>query len=336
MKAIIQDRYGPPDAVLSLREIETPAIRDDEVLVRVRAASVHPDVWHAVYGWPYVLRLMGSGLRRPKYPIPGTDVAGTVDAVGRSVTRFQPGDAVFGETLRSHQWRNGGAFAEYVPVAEQHLASKPGNVTFEQAAAVPTAGLILLLNVRDAQLLPGHHVLVNGAGGGVGALAVQLAKARGATVTGVDSAAKRDLVGSLGADRVLDYAEQDYTRAGDRYDLIIDIPGGRPFADCRRALKPDGTYILIGHNQYGWVGSRVWGSLPRFFGLMVRSPFVKQLPSPDFSTPDKGAHLAQLAELLAAGKVAPVVGRSFPLADAAAAIECLAAGDTVGKIIIAV
>lgn len=336
MKAIVQDGYGPPDAVLALRERDLPLVEDDGVLVRVRAASVHPDVWHAVYGRPYVLRLMGSGLLRPKYPVPGTDVAGTVETVGRSVTRFQPGDEVFGETLRGHQWRNGGAFAEYVSVPEQALAPKPADVSFEQAAAVPTSGLILLLNLREGQLRPGQHVLVNGAGGGVGTLAVQLAKARGATVTGVDSAAKLDLVRSLGADRVIDYRQQDFTRTGDRYDLVIDIPGGRRFSDCRRALQPDGTYLLIGHDQYGQVGRRVWGSLPRFFRLMALSLFVKQLPKPDFSAPGKREQLAALAELLEAGKLTPVIGRTYRLDEVAEAIRRLAAGDVVGKIIITV
>src|SRR5680860_1243746 len=188
MRAVVQDRYGSAD-VLQVRDVDTPVVGDDEVLVRVRAASVHPDVWHVVSGRPYVLRLMGSGLRRPRNRVPGTDVAGQVEVVGRNVTRLRPGDEVFGETVSGYQWHNGGAFAEYVAVPERALAPKPRNVSFEQAAAVPTSGL---------------HALVNGAGGGVGAFAVQLAKAVGATVTGVDAAGKLDLLRSLGADHVID------------------------------------------------------------------------------------------------------------------------------------
>ena len=223
-----------------MRDIDPPAVADDEVLVRVHAASVHPDVWHTVRGRPHVLRLMGNGVRRPRHRVPGIDMAGRVESVGRAVTRFQAGDEVFGETMRGIQWRNGGAFAEYVSVPEDVLARKPARLSFEQAAAVPTAGLILLANLRgDARLLPGQNVLVNGAGGGVGTVAVQLAKAHRARVTGVDAADKLELVRSLGADRVLD-AREDFTRAGDRYDLIIDVPGNHPFPAIRRALTPKG------------------------------------------------------------------------------------------------
>jgi NADPH:quinone reductase-like Zn-dependent oxidoreductase len=185
MKAIVQDKYGSPDVVLQLREIDRPVVGDDEVLVRVRAASVHPDVWHVVTGRPYVLRLMGAGVSKPKSPVPGTDVAGVVESVGKDVTRFGPGDEVFGDTRIELQWRNGGAFAEYVSVPQDALALKPNGITFEQAAAVPTSGFIALLNLENGRLIqPGQSVLVNGAGGGVGTIAVQLAKAYGARVTG--------------------------------------------------------------------------------------------------------------------------------------------------------
>ena len=225
MRAVVQERYGSTD-VFEVREIDMPAVRDDEVLVRVRAASVHLDVWHAVSGRPYVLRLMGAGLRRPKNRIPGTDMAGHVESVGDKVTRFRPGDEVFGETVRGYQWHNGGAFAEFVSVPHDVLARKPSNITFEQAAAVPTSGLVALHNLpSEGQLGPGHHVLVNGAGGGVGTFAVQLAKAYGATVTGVDNATKLDMVRSLGADRVIDYTKEDFTLSGERYDVILDVPG---------------------------------------------------------------------------------------------------------------
>jgi NADPH:quinone reductase-like Zn-dependent oxidoreductase len=335
MKAIVQDRYGPPE-VLALREIDVPASKDDEVLVRVRAASVHPDVWHVVTGRPFVLRLMGAGLVRPRTRVPGTDMAGLVESVGSSVTRFRPGDEVFGETLRGYQWRNGGAFAEYVSAPENALAAKPGNVTFEQAAAVPTSGLIALLNLPDGRLKKARRVLVNGAGGGVGSVAVQLATAYGATVTGVDGPAKLDLVRSLGADRVIDYTREDFTRGDERYDLIVDIPGNHPFPDCRRALTPDGTYVLIGHDHYGNAGRRWLGSLPRFLGLAVRSPFTSQLPGLSFSVPAKQDQMAILSGLLEAGKLTPVVDRTYPLAEAREALRQLATGDARGKIVITV
>src|SRR5918997_4152952 len=190
MKAIVQDRYGPPD-VLELRDIDKPVVNDGEVLIRVHAASVHPDVWHVLRGLPYVLRIMGAGLLRPKNSIPGTDVAGHVESVGKEVALFQPGDEVFGESVRGHQWHNGGAYAEYVSVPENALALKPDNITFEQAAAVPTSGLIALqILPNEGRLQPGQSVLVNGAGGGVGAFAVQIAKAYGAEVAGVDNPEK--------------------------------------------------------------------------------------------------------------------------------------------------
>lgn len=198
MKAIVQERYGSPDH-LELRDVEKPVVGDDDVLVRVRAASVHPDVWHVVEGRPYILRLMGAGFFRPKNPIPGTDMAGIVESVGKGVTRFQQGDPVFGETIAAQQWINGGAFAEYVSVPQDLLALKPDNITFEQAASVPTSGYIVLQNLRDpSRLRPGQTVLINGAGGGVGALALELAKAYGAHVTAVDSTRKLGMLRSLG------------------------------------------------------------------------------------------------------------------------------------------
>ena len=201
MKAIVQDKYGPPGDVLRLREIVRPTIGDDEVLVRVRAASVHADVWHAVTGRPYVLRLMGGGFSKPKIPVPGTDLAGHVESVGKNVTQFRPGDEVFGESIKGIQWANGGAFAEYVSVSQDALALKPQGVSFEQAAAVPTSGLIALSNLQGRRKIqPGQRVLINGAGGGVGSIVVQLAKANGAQVTGVDCAAKLEMVRALGAD----------------------------------------------------------------------------------------------------------------------------------------
>jgi NADPH:quinone reductase-like Zn-dependent oxidoreductase len=337
MKAIVQDRYGSPADVLRLGDIDEPVIKDDEVLVRVHAASVHPDVWHVVRGLPYVLRLMGSGLLGPKERIPGTDLAGLVESVGGDVTRFRPGDEVFGESVRGYQWRNGGAYAEYASVPEDALAPKPANVTFEQAASVPTSGLIVLQNLPDEGLpKPGQSVLINGAGGGVGSLAVQIAKAYGATVTGVDSAGKLELVRSLGADRVIDYTKEDFTQSGERYDLIFDIPGNRPFADCRRVLTPDGKYVLIGHDRFGQGAGRWFGSLPRVLKLVVLSPFVSQLPSANFSMPNKKDSMALLRELLEAGKLTPVIDRTYPLGEVPGAIHYLEEGRARGKVVVSV
>jgi NADPH:quinone reductase-like Zn-dependent oxidoreductase len=334
MKAIVQDRYGPPE-VLRLAEVDRPQVGDDEVLVRVRATSVHPDVWHVVSGLPYVLRLMGAGVRRPKQRVPGTDLAGQVEAVGRNVTRFRPGDEVFGESIRGYQWRNGGTFAEYAAAPQEALAHKPERVTFAQAAAVPTAGLIVLQNLPDRTWLrPGRRVLVNGAGGGVGAIALQLCKAYGAEVTGVDHPAKLDMIRSLGADRVIDYTREDFTTGEERYDLIFDVPGNHPFARCRRVLAPDGKYVLIGHQRFDESGRRWLGLLPHFFRLMALSAVVRQLPRPTASMLDKQEGMASLREALERGELTPVVDRIFPLAQAAEAIRYLAAGGATGKVVL--
>ena len=252
MQAIVQDRYGPFEEVLRLEEVDRPQVADDEVLIRVRAASVHPDVWQVVTGHPAVLRLMGAGIRRPKQRIPGTDVAGIIESVGARVTRFEVGDAVFGEIVDGHQWHNGGAFAEYVAAPVTKLASKPAQVSFEQAATVPSSGLIALQGVcEQGHVEAGQRVLVNGAGGGVGSFAVQIAKAHGAHVTAVDRTDKLETLRSIGADEVIDFTQQDYTTRGERYDLIVDIPGNRSLKELKRALEPDGLYVLIGHELYG-------------------------------------------------------------------------------------
>ena len=335
MKAIVQDKYGSTD-VLELKEIDKPVVKDDEVLVRVHAASVHPDVWHAMRGMPYVLRIMGSGLFKPKNPVPGTDMAGHVESVGNKVEQFQPGDEVFGETVTGTQWHSAGAFAEYVSVAEEALALKPANLTFEQAAAVPTSALIALENLRD-RIQPGQKVLINGAGGGLGTFAVQLAKSYGADVTGVDSAAKLDMVHSIGADHVIDYTQEDFTQSGERYDLILDIPGNHSISELRRALTPEGTYVLIGHDRFGASGGRLLGSgIPRFLKLLVLSPFVSQDMGLRLPKGTKKEHLVALKELLEAGKVTPVVDRTYPLSEVAEAIRYLEAGHALGKIVITV
>ena len=333
MKAIVQDRYGGLNS-LRFGEVDTPRVAPDSVLVRVRAASVHPDVWHVVYGRPYVLRLMGSGLRRPKNRVPGTDLAGTVELVGRDVTEFQPGDEVFGETLTTHQWANGGAYAEYASVLAVALTIKPGNVTFEQAAAVPTAGMIALRSVRDeGQVRKGQKVLVNGAGGGVGSLVVQIAVAFGAQVTAVDSTAKLDLLRALGAQDVIDYTREDYTLQSTRYDLIVDIPGNHPLSEIRRALTRKGTYVLIGHDDFGRRRGRWIGSIGSFIALLVAGLFVSQRVNPRaVSTTDDP--LGVLKGLLEAGAITPVIDRLFPLAEAADAIRYLEQGTARGRIVV--
>jgi NADPH:quinone reductase-like Zn-dependent oxidoreductase len=335
MKAIVQERYGSAD-VLELREIDRPTAGDDEVLVRVRAASLHPDVWHAMKGVPFVLRVMGSGLRKPKNVVPGTDLAGQVESVGRNVTRFKPGDEVFGLSVLANLWRNGGAYAEYAAVPEARLQLKPAELTFEQAAAVPTSGSLAVQAVRDeGRIRSGQRVLINGAGGAVGSFAVQLAKAYGAEVTGVDAPGKLDMLRSIGADRVIDYTQEDFTESGERYDVVLDIAGTRPWSESKRALTPDGTYVLIGHDQYGRSGHRWFGSLGRFAKLMVISPFVSHL-HPFRGAKDPGDRLIVLKELIEARKITPVIDRTFPLSEVPEAIRYLESGQTRGKIVITV
>jgi NADPH:quinone reductase-like Zn-dependent oxidoreductase len=335
MRAVVQDRYGEVDEVLHLRDVPVPEVADDEVLVRVRAASVHPDVWHAVTGRPYVLRLMGSGVRRPEFGIPGTDLAGQVESVGRNVTRFRVGEEVFGESLRGFQWRNGGTFAEFVAVPEEILEAKPPGVTFEEAATLPTAGIIAVHNLGYGKRLWSHQeVLINGAGGGVGSIAVQLAKAAGAHVTGVDAPHKLQLLRSLGADHVVDYTREDFTRSGRRYDLILDVASNLTLPARRRALAPSGVYVLIGHDHFGAARGRWLGSLPQAFGQMALSPLVTHLPRPDLSPPRKPEAMVILREGLAAGQLTPVIDHAYPLEEAGAALRRLVSGDAVGRIVV--
>ena len=336
MKAIIQKKYGSADE-LQLCEVDRPTVGDDEVLVRVHAASLHPDVWHVVTGSPWVLRLMGAGVFRPKVQTPGTDMAGVVKSVGKNVTRFQPGDAVFGETILTMQWVHGGAFAEYVSVHNDLLALKPDNVTFEQAASVPTAAFIVMLNLRDlSELQPGRKVLINGAGGGVGSFALQLSKARGAEVTAVDSTSKLGMLRSLGADQVIDYTQENFTLGGARYDLIFDIPGNHSFADCRRVLKPDGRYVLIGHQSFGADGKSILGILPYFFKLMFLSRFEKQLQGPKVPAPVRKDVMVILRDLLESGKLTPIIDSSFTLHETVEAFRHMTGDDLHGKVIITV
>jgi NADPH:quinone reductase-like Zn-dependent oxidoreductase len=333
MKAIVQDHYGSVDD-LHLSDVPRPEPAPDEVLVRVRAASVHPDVWHVVAGRPAVLRLMGSGVRRPRQRVPGTDVAGVVESVGSAVTRFAPGDEVFGETVRGVQWRNGGAFAEYATAPEDGVALKPSGVSFDEAAAVPTVGLIALNNLPRRRVPSGSRVLVNGAAGGVGAFAVQLAKAYGAEVTGVDHASKLALVRALGADRVIDYTSEDFTRSGEQWDLIFDVPGNHSFTAIRRALDPEGRYVLIGHDAFGATGHRWLGSIPRLLGLVARSAVSPQLRGGSFKAPDKRQLMGTLVDLMEAGQLRVVVDRTFPLGQAPQAMRHLMSDQSLGRVVV--
>jgi NADPH:quinone reductase-like Zn-dependent oxidoreductase len=335
MRAMVQERYGPPDEVLHLREVDIPTPAPNEVLVRVRAASVNPDVWHAITGYPRVMRLMGAGLRKPKQPIPGLDMAGEVQAVGHDVVDFQPGDAVFGETHDQIQWANGGAYAEYVCVPQHVLALKPEGITFEQAGSVPTSGIIALLNLRlHIGSKPGQRVLINGAAGGVGSIAIQMAKAKGAFVVGVDHATKLDYMRSLGADEVVDYMQEDVTRREQCFDLIVDVASTLALSKCKRILEPDGLYVIIGHDHYGEKGRRTLGGIPFFMVLMARARFDRHLPWPSFQTMEKRAAMEQLSSMLAAGELTPKVAKTFTLEELPLAIKTLQSGQLSGRIVI--
>jgi len=334
VKAIVQRRYGSPDN-LAISDVDNPTPGADEVLVRVHAASVHPDVWHVVRGVPYVLRLMGAGVRRPKQRIPGTDLAGTVESVGESVTRFAPGDEVFGEVTTGSQWCNGGTYAELATSPADHLAGIPAGISFKDAAALPNAGSIAYQTLHvQAAVQPGHHVLVNGAGGGVGTIAVQLAKAEGAEVTGVDSTEKLGLLEDIGADHVVDYTVADFTEASDRYDLVVDIPGNHPYSAIKGVLEPDGKYVIVGHDDYDAVGRRYFGSIPRFFKLLALSYVDDHLSGMKFSIPSKGEAIAALAALLESGELIPVVDNTYPLDEVSEAIRFLESGAVIGRIVI--
>jgi NADPH:quinone reductase-like Zn-dependent oxidoreductase len=335
MKAVVQDQYGPAD-VLTLRDIDRPAVGDDDVLVRVRAASMHPDVWHVVTGLPYVMRLMGNGVLKPKRRVPGTDLAGVVDSFGKNVTRFKIGDEVFGESSK-FGWHNGGAFAEYAAVPQELLALKPSNVTFEQAAAVPTSGYIALYSLASAGPLAGRSVLINGAGGCMGSLAIQIAKADGARVTAVDRAEKLPMMRLLGADRVIDYAKEDVLKGGERYDVILDVASTLWFDVCAPILTPAGTYVPIGHADFGRatgrMGGRILGSLPLFIGLLLRA-LLDPNKRKNFKMLGKPEAMARFKALLESGQLTPIIGRTCPLGEAAAAMREMEDGRVVGRIII--
>jgi NADPH:quinone reductase-like Zn-dependent oxidoreductase len=332
MKAVIHRMYGSPEKVLSLEEVEKPVPKDGEVLVRVRAASMHPDVWHVIQGYPAVLRLMGNGVRRPRLRIPGTDLSGVIESVGKNVTRFKVADEVFGESAK-FGWLNGGAYAEFAAVPQDFLVVKPKNVTFEQAAAVPTAGMIALNNLGGAERPRRQSVLINGAGGCMGSIAVQIAKADGARVTGVDCAEKLPMLQSLGADHVIDYKKEDYLQSGERYDLIIDVVSIRSYHEYKQALSTSGSYIPIGHAHYDNSRRRILGDIPYFMSLLFRA-FLDREKRKNFKMLKKPEALAIFRSLLESGKLAPVVGRTFPLREVPAAMRCMQEGQALGRVII--
>jgi NADPH:quinone reductase-like Zn-dependent oxidoreductase len=318
MKAIVQDTYGSPD-VLELREIERPVPGDGDVLVRMHAASVNPADWHIMRASPFIVRTSGFGLRTPKKPIRGTDVAGHVEAVGRNVTRFRPDDDVFG-------WCEG-AFAEYVCVDETHVVPKPADVSFEAAAAVPMAGCTAIQGLRDSGAVqPGQDVLIVGAGGGVGTFAVQIAKAFGARVTGVCGTTKMEFVRSLGGDHVIDYTQEDFTRIGQRYDVIFQLAGTASPSACRRALTPNGTLVLSS-------GEGRFAGIDRILRAMASSPFVRQRLRL-LRTKETNEDLVALAALIEGGRLTPAIDRTYPLSEVPDAIRYLEEGHARGKIVV--
>ncbi len=325
MKAIVQDVYGSADT-LRFGDIEVPVISNDEVLLRVRAAGVDPGVWHLMTGRPYLVRLMGLGVRRPKVPVRGWDLSGLVEAVGSDVTRFCPGDEVYGVT-------KAGSFAEYARSRESDLATKPTNLTFEQAAAVPVSGMTALQGLRDVgHVQPGQHVLVIGATGGVGSFAVQLAHAFDARVTGMCSTTKADLVRSIGADDVIDYTTEDVDARGPIFDLILDTAGRRRLSLLRRALTPHGTLAIVGGEGGGrWLG----GFDRQILRAPVRSAFSGQRLRA-VTMKERADDLEYLTTLIDAGKVTPVIDRTFQLPEAPDAIEYLSQGHPGGKVVVTV
>ena len=321
MKAIVQEKYGSPDGVV-LREVETPVIQDHQLLVRVHASSVNPAEWYRVMG-PFFARF-GNGLRKPKSPAIGADLAGRIEAVGSDVTEFKPGDEVFGTS--------GASWAEYAPAREVRLVRKPANVSFEEAAAVPVAGLTALQAVRDhARIQPGQKVLINGGSGGVGTFAVQIAKVFGAEVTAVCSTGNVDMVGSLGADRVCDYTREDFTRGSERHDVMLDIAGSRSFREFRRALTPKARVVVVGAPM----SNKGLGPLKHLIGTRVTSigrsqkviNFVAKIGRED---------LAFMSEMLEAGKVRPVIDRRYELSQASDALRYLGERHARGKVVLTV
>jgi NADPH:quinone reductase-like Zn-dependent oxidoreductase len=325
MTAVVQDRYSSaPEDLFRVAQIDTPTMGDDDILVGVRAASVDRGTWHIMSGLPYPIRLAGFGLRRPKCANPGRNLAGTVEAVGRSVTGFAPGDEVFGMSTST--------FAQYAIARPGKLAPKPANLSFEQAAAVPVSGATALQAVRDhGRVRAGEKVLIIGASGGVGTFAVQIAKAFGAEVTGVCSVGKVEMVRALGADHVIDYARADFADGGHRYDVVLDIGGNARLSDLRRALTPRGRLVIVG----GESGGRLLGGSDRQIRAKLLSPFVRQQLG-TFVAKENAVDLIALGALIEDGKVTPAIDHTYPLGEVAAAIRHLLDGKTRGKLVVSV
>jgi len=320
MKAIVYTKYGPPSEVLQLKEVEKPTPKDNEVLVKIYAASINDGDKSVIRGEPIFVRLMGVGLLKPKNTIPGGDIAGQVEAVGRNVKQFQPGDEIFGDIGACGH----GAFAEYVSVPEKALAPKPANMTFEEAAAVPQYALVALQGLRDnGHIQPGQKVLINGASGGVGTFAVQIAKSYGAEVTGVCSTKNLDLVRSIGADHVIDYTQEDFTQKEQRYDLILDSVANRSISDYTRALSPKGSYVSVAFNPSAlFLGPLISMAGSKKVSQLSHKPNVKDL--------------VYMKELIETGKVVPVIARRYPLSEVAEAFRYFEEDHPSGKVVITV
>ncbi len=312
MRAVVYTEYGTPD-VLEVQEIDTPTIKDGELLVRVHASSINSWDWDLLRGKPWITRI--GGLRTPQHPVLGADIAGVVEAVGKDVTRFQPGDEVFGD-LSASGW---GGLAEYTAAKEKAVVHKPPSMTFEQAAAIPQAAILALQGLRDKkQIQPGQKILINGAGGGTGTFGIQIAKSHGAEVTGVDSAPKLDMMRSVGADHVIDYATEDFTKNGERYDLILDVVANRSIGAYKRSLAPDGVCVVVGGTTATLLKALVLGG--RKVTILVHKP----------NTTDLGL----LADMFDAGTIVPMIDRSYALNDAAEALRYFGEGGVQGKIVV--
>ena len=324
MRAAVAESYGSAGEVMEIKEIERPIPGDDEVLIRVRAAGVDPSVWHLMTGMPYLVRIMGFGLRKPKHTVAGADFAGVVEAVGSDVSDLKPGDAVYGIGR--------GSFAEYVCAKAKKVAPMPANLGFEQAAAVPISGTTALQALRHVgKIAAGQQVLIIGAGGGVGTFAVQIASAMGTEVTGVCSPAKIDLVRSIGADHVIDYTHEDFVDGDIRYDLILDTAGNRSLSQLRRALTPRGTLVIVG----GEGGGRWTGGVGRSLRALLLSPFVAHNLKPMFAS-ERREDLLVLKELIEEGKVTPVIDRTYPLTESKTALDFVEGAQAKGKVVITI
>ena len=320
MKAIVYYKYGSPD-VLKLAEFKKPIPTDDEVLIKIHAVSINGSDREALAGKPLYARL--GGLRKPGYPILGSDIAGRVERVGKNITQFQPGDEVFGEIPGYH-----GGFAEFACAPEKTLARKPASLTFEQAAAIPQAGVLALLGIREkGQVQPGQHVLINGAGGGAGSFAIQLAKLHGAEVTGVDNTGKLEFIRSLGADHVIDHTRQDFTKIGKQYDLILDVIAHRSAFAYRRALKPNGTCFFVG------------GSVATLFQILLLGPWIRRTSGRNLRllvVSQNNKDLIAITELCESGKIVPVIDKRYPFSQVPEALRYVAEGHAKGKVVITV